>query len=113
MENINLFLLQLDKLGVPKHEQFQTVDLFENKNIIQVIDSFYSLSRHASKNGFKGELLGPKLADKRECNFSQEQLNQGQSILTLQTSGNLNGATQSGMVFGGRRQPVSTNTKNS
>ena len=66
MENINNFLAALtDKLGVPKHDQFQTVDLYEGKNVIQVIDTIFSFSRHAVAKGFDGPLLGPKLADKR------------------------------------------------
>ena len=65
MENINAFLNGLTTLGVPKHDQFQTIDLYENKNIIQVIDCIFAMSRHAVSNGYNGPLLGPKLADKR------------------------------------------------
>lgn len=65
MENINAFLDALIKLGVPKHETFQTVDLYEGKNIIQVIDCIFAFSRHAVASGFQGPLLGPKLAEKR------------------------------------------------
>ena len=64
MENINQFLLALDKSGVPKHDQFQTIDLFEKKNLGQVVLSLFALSRHAQKNGYQGPALGPKLADK-------------------------------------------------
>lgn len=32
MENINAFLSGIAKLGVPAHESFMTVDLFEKKN---------------------------------------------------------------------------------
>ncbi|OAJ39911.1 hypothetical protein BDEG_23708 [Batrachochytrium dendrobatidis JEL423] len=84
MENIGTFLQALDKLGVPKMEQFQTVDLFEGKNMGQVVDSIFSLSRHAVKHGFDGPLLGPKLADKHEVQFTQEQMNQGKNIIGLQ-----------------------------
>ncbi len=40
----------------------------------------------------------------QKVSFTEEQLNQGKSILTLQTSGNVGGANQSGMAFGGRRE---------
>jgi hypothetical protein len=50
-------------------------DLYENKNLGQVVASIFALSRHAQKHGFNGPLLGPKLADKhvitdlyRKCN---------------------------------------------
>ncbi|KAJ1328405.1 hypothetical protein BSLG_010137 [Batrachochytrium salamandrivorans] len=56
MENIGTFLQAMDKLGVPKMEQFQTVDLFEEKNLGQVVDSIFSFSRHAVKHGFNGPL---------------------------------------------------------
>jgi hypothetical protein len=65
MENINAFLDALIKLGVPKHETFQTVDLYEGKNVVQVIDCIFAFSRHAVASGFQGPLLGPKLAEKR------------------------------------------------
>lgn len=66
MENINTFLSALtDQLGVPKHDQFQTVDLYEGKNMLQVVDTIFAFSRYAVSKGFDGPLLGPKLADKR------------------------------------------------
>lgn len=36
MENISHFLAGAEKLGVPKHDLFQTVDLYEKKNMTQV-----------------------------------------------------------------------------
>ena len=36
MENISKFLAGAEKLGVPKHDMFQTVDLYEKKNMTQV-----------------------------------------------------------------------------
>ncbi|KAJ2998328.1 hypothetical protein HDV02_004642 [Globomyces sp. JEL0801] len=64
MENINNFLLALDKLGVPKHDQFQTIDLFESKNMGSVVDTIFAFSRTAVKKGLCCNLLGPKLSDK-------------------------------------------------
>lgn len=52
MENIATFLAGAEKLGCPKHDLFQTVDLFENKNIVQVVDAIFSFSRFAAKAGF-------------------------------------------------------------
>ncbi|KAJ3090078.1 Calponin-3, partial [Quaeritorhiza haematococci] len=103
MENINTFLQGADKLGVPKSDLFQTIDLYESKNMNQVIDSIFAISRHAVKHGFNGPLLGPKLAEKREVNFTEEQLQQGKNIIGLQM-GFAGGANQSGISYGGRRQ---------
>jgi len=102
MENINSYLDGLTALGVPKAEQFQTVDLYEAKNIVQVIDSFYSLSRHAIAHGYKGASLGPKLSDKNERTFTDEQINEGKKIIGLQM-GFTGGANASGINHGARR----------
>lgn len=51
MENISIFLRGAEALGVPKYDLFQTVDLFEKKNMTQVIDSIFSLSRYGYKAG--------------------------------------------------------------
>lgn len=36
MENISIFLKGAEALGVPKHDLFQTIDLYEKKNMTQV-----------------------------------------------------------------------------
>ncbi|KAI8902761.1 calponin homology domain-containing protein [Globomyces pollinis-pini] len=105
MENINNFLLALDKLGVPKHDQFQTIDLFESKNMGSVVDTIFAFSRTAVKKGLCCNLLGPKLSDKHEVSFSEEQLNKGKCIIGGQM-GFTGGANQSGMTFGARREPT-------
>jgi hypothetical protein len=103
MENISLFLKEMSQLGVPTHEVFQTIDLFEFKNPNQVLDSIYSLSRHASKKGYEGPVLGPKLGDKHIVNFSNEQLNQGKHVVGLLMKGSP-GANASGVTYGSRRE---------
>ncbi|KAI8916119.1 calponin homology domain-containing protein [Gorgonomyces haynaldii] len=103
MENINNFLQAMDKIGVPKFDQFQTIDLYESKNPTQVLLSLFALSRHAAKNGFDGPLLGPKLADKHEVSFSDEQLNAGKFIPSQQM-GYTGGANASGIIYGARRE---------
>ncbi|RKP20662.1 hypothetical protein ROZALSC1DRAFT_12431 [Rozella allomycis CSF55] len=65
MENINQFLLACDRLGCPKQELFQTIDLYEKKNMNAVIDALYSVSRNAQKCGFQGPFIGPKLSESR------------------------------------------------
>ncbi|KAJ3274319.1 Transgelin-3 [Terramyces sp. JEL0728] len=58
MDNISKFLDTLPSLGLSSFETFQTVDLFEKKNINQVIDCIFAISRNAEKNGYQGPLLG-------------------------------------------------------
>lgn len=88
---------------MPKSDMFQTVDLFENKNPLQVVDSIFAFSRYGVKGGFNGPLLGPKLADKHEVNFTPEQLAAGKTIIPQQAGFN-GGASQSGMSYGSRRE---------
>ncbi|KAJ3097106.1 Muscle-specific protein 20 [Phlyctochytrium bullatum] len=102
MENIAFFLQRLPKIGVPAYEQFQTVDLYEGKNIDQVINCIFSLSRHAAAKGFNGPILGPKLVTKVERNFSEETLNQSKSILPRLT--NFVAKVDGPGPFGGRRE---------
>lgn len=80
MENIGKFLGKLNEVGVPAHDHFMTVDLFEAKNLEQVINCIFSLSRHAANLGFDGPILGPKLTQKNERTFTQEQLNEAKAI---------------------------------
>ncbi len=85
MENINNFLGGMNKLGVPKADQFQTIDLFEKKNPTAVLDAIIAFARHAQKKNPEIPLLGPKLADKHQTSFSQEQLDAGKNMPTMQS----------------------------
>ncbi|KAI8918844.1 calponin homology domain-containing protein [Entophlyctis helioformis] len=104
MENIHKFLERMTELGVPSFESFQTVDLFEAKNINQVVGAIYSLARHAEKRGFQGARLGPKLAQKTERSFTAEQLLQSKAAVPL-LQGFASSVSQAGMgAMGGRRE---------
>ncbi|KAI9311637.1 calponin homology domain-containing protein [Dichotomocladium elegans] len=104
MENIAKFLAGAEKLGVPQFELFQTIDLYEKKNMTQVIDTVFSLSRHAYKAGLCSSFLGPKLSEKHEVEFSQEVLNAGKAMYNPLHYGHRKGANQSGIIFGARRE---------
>ncbi|KAL9549251.1 hypothetical protein MBANPS3_005290 [Mucor bainieri] len=119
MENISIFLRGAEALGVPKYDLFQTVDLFEKKNMTQVIDSIFSLSRYGYKAGTSPNLsrnwgleidiyllqqyLGPKLADKQKPTYSQDAANAANATFNTYQYGYTGGANQSGMSFGQRR----------
>lgn len=75
-ENIATFLGGLKKLGLNEYELFQTNDLFEERNIKQVIICMYALSRQLQKDKkFEGPFIGPQLAKQNKIEFSQEVLN--------------------------------------
>ncbi|KAG0242827.1 calponin homology domain-containing protein [Mortierella sp. GBAus27b] len=101
MENISKFLEGCGRLGCPKHDLFQTIDLYENKNPGQVVDAIWSLSRHAAKAGCNTPILGPKLSDRHEVEFSEEVLIAGKNIMAFQY-GYSGGANLSGVRYGRR-----------
>lgn len=87
MENIQAFLQGAAGLGLPTADSFMTVDLYEEKNINQVVLAIHSLGRHSRKiQGYTGPSIGPKLADKHEVNFTDEQLKKGQTELNYSQS---------------------------
>lgn len=51
MENINNFQKGLKAYGVPDQDVFQTVDLYEKKDISQVTNTLFALGRAVSSLG--------------------------------------------------------------
>jgi len=100
MELIELFIRQAKQFGVPDHELFQTVDLYEDQNLHQVIICLQSLGRKAKAKGLLG--FGPKEAEANPRTFSDEQMKAGEHVIGLQMGTN-KGANQSGMTFGKQR----------
>ena len=113
MENIGLFLTACEKYGLPRTDSFQTVDLYEQANMPQVINTIHALGRTAQKNKFHGPVLGPKEASKCARNFDpEEQKAASSSVIGLQYGSN-KGASQAGMTpYGLGRQIEKTNLKN-
>jgi transgelin len=104
MENIQRFQAGIKKYGVPEEEIFQTADLFERRNIPQVSLCLFSLGRITQLHPeYTGPRLGPKMADKNERTFTEEQLRANEGQLNLQMGFN-KGASQSGQGgFGNTR----------
>ena len=89
MENVQNFQKALKAYGVPDIDVFQTVDLFEKKDIAQVTNTFFALGRAVWKDpNWNGPKLGPKPADANEREFTEEQLKAGQTIVGLQAGQN-------------------------
>ena len=98
MENISNYLEACDKLGVPKHDQFQTVALFENKDMMAVLVNLQALGRAAQRtSGYAGPAFGAKLADANVREFSAETLIQGAATTTFLGNGSHGCATAAGM----------------
>uniref|UniRef100_A0A1W7RA61 Calponin n=1 Tax=Hadrurus spadix TaxID=141984 RepID=A0A1W7RA61_9SCOR len=103
MENINKFQQMAKKYGVPEIDVFQTVDLWEKRNIAQVTQCIMALGRACYIHPeFQGPFLGPKPSEENKREFSEEQLRASEGIINLQYGTN-KGATQSGQNFGNTR----------
>ena len=74
MDNISTYLRATAHYGVPAHDSFQTVTLYDNQYFPAVLNNLFSLSRTAAAKGFDGPSLGPKLSVKTPREFSNQQL---------------------------------------
>uniref|UniRef100_A0A1W7RA55 Calponin n=1 Tax=Hadrurus spadix TaxID=141984 RepID=A0A1W7RA55_9SCOR len=103
MENVNRFQEAAKKYGVPEIDVFQTVDLYEKRNIPQVTQCIMALGRTCYLHPeYQGPCLGPKPSEEHKREFTDEQLRAGEGIINLQYGSN-KGATQSGQNFGNTR----------
>ncbi|OAG32859.1 hypothetical protein NEIG_01738 [Nematocida sp. ERTm5] len=106
MENIDMFLRAAKEIGVLDSELFQTVDLVQEdrRNPKQVAICLYSLSRNLKRQfpNSKFKIIGPKLANPNIREFTQEQLDMGKKIISVQMGTN-KGANQSGHGTGVRQ----------
>lgn len=107
MENIQMFLDASEAYGVPKTSLFQTVDLFEARNMSQVINTIMQLGTECQRNGFQGPVCGPKPTSRQYRQWTNEQLRASEGMLCLQ-SGTNKFASQKGMTFGGVRHGADT-----
>ena len=102
MENISNFLGACEAYGVAKTDLFQTVDLYENQNMVQVVSTIHALGRKAQSHGYTGPVLGPREAQRNVRHFDDDVLNQGKTVIGLQMGTNKL-ASQKGMSFGATR----------
>lgn len=105
MENIGNFLEACYAYGLAKTDVFQTVDLYEEANMSQVVNGIHALGRQAQKKGYRGPALGVKEATKQQKHFNPEQTRKaGEAVIGLQMGTN-KGASQAGMTpYGLQRQ---------
>ncbi|XP_039277044.1 muscle-specific protein 20 isoform X2 [Nilaparvata lugens] len=104
MDNIGQFQKACVKYGVPDVDLFQTVDLWERKNIFNVTKTLFAVGRTAYKHPeWKGPYLGPKPSEENKREWSEAQLRAGESVIGLQAGTN-KGATQAGLNMGASRK---------
>ncbi|KAK2715649.1 muscle-specific protein 20-like [Artemia franciscana] len=104
MENINIFQNAAKKYGVNDLDVFQTVDLWEKKDIGQVTTTIFALGRTTYKHPeWTGPYLGPKPAEENKREWTEEQLRAGEGMIGLQAGTN-KGASQAGQNIGATRK---------
>ncbi|XP_008425795.1 transgelin-like [Poecilia reticulata] len=113
MEQISMFLKAAESYGVIKTDMFQTVDLYESKDLAAVQRTLLALGSLAvtkSDGNYKGDPNWfPKKSQENKRDFSEDQLNEGRNVIGLQMGTN-RGASQAGMTGYGRpRQIINPN----
>ncbi|OQR81877.1 hypothetical protein THRCLA_11321, partial [Thraustotheca clavata] len=75
MENVTAFIRACRAIGVMEFDLFETVDLYEQKDLGVVVRCLHALGRTLQKNpSYKGPILGVKEATKNERTFTEAQL---------------------------------------
>uniref|UniRef100_H3BAP6 Transgelin n=1 Tax=Latimeria chalumnae TaxID=7897 RepID=H3BAP6_LATCH len=107
MELISQFLKAIQDYGLKTTDVFQTVDLWEGKGMVAVQNTVLALGSQAVTKDdgcYRGDVNWfPRKAQENRREFSDEQLQQGKSVIGLQMGSN-KGASQAGMAFGKTRQ---------
>ncbi|XP_034404819.1 transgelin isoform X1 [Cyclopterus lumpus] len=107
MEQISQFLNASEKYGVTKTDMFQTVDLWEGKDLAAVQRTLSALGSLAftkdegTYNGDPNWFFKKSQENKRD--FSDDQMKAGKNVIGLQMGSN-KGASQEGMSYGRSRQ---------
>ncbi|XP_067222370.1 transgelin isoform X2 [Chanodichthys erythropterus] len=109
MEQVSQFLNAAERYGVIKTDMFQTVDLWEGKDLAAVQRTLMALGSIAvtkDDGAFRGD---PnwffKKAQENRRDFSDYQMKEGKNVIGLQMGSN-KGASQSGMTGYGRPRQI-------
>nr|XP_020454751.1 transgelin-like [Monopterus albus]XP_020454752.1 transgelin-like [Monopterus albus] len=110
MEQISMFLKAAENYGVTKTDMFQTVDLFEGKDMAAVQTTMLALGSLAvtkEDGNYRGDPSWfHKKSQENKREFSEEQMKEGKKIIGLQMGTN-KGASQAGMTgYGLPRQII-------
>ncbi|CAL8360722.1 unnamed protein product [Merluccius merluccius] len=107
MEQISQFLTAAEKYGVIKTDMFQTVDLWEAKDLAAVqrtLSALGSVAVTKDEGTYRGDPSWFfKKAQENKRDFSDDQLKAGKNVIGLQMGSN-KGASQEGMSYGRSRQ---------
>jgi len=106
MENIQKFQKAIMAYGVAEIDVFQTVDLWERKDISQVTNTIFALGRSTYRHPeWNGPWLGPKPSEENKRDFSEDVLIAGKTVIGLQAGTNKM-ASQAGQNLGASRKII-------
>lgn len=112
MEQISQFLTAAENYGVTKTDMFQTIDLWEGKDLAAVQRTLMALGSIAVTKGddcYRGDPgWFHKKAQENKRDFTVDQLNEGKAVIGLQMGTN-RGASQAGMTGYGRPRQIINN----
>ncbi|XP_016142279.1 transgelin-like [Sinocyclocheilus grahami] len=112
MEQISQFLGAAERYGVTKSDMFQTVDLWEGKDLAAVqmtLLSLGSLAVTTDDGCYHGDPSWfHKKSQENKREFTEEQLKEGQNVIGLQMGTN-KGASQAGTTGYGRPRQILNN----
>jgi len=100
LENLAAFQKGMRIYGVPDEEVFQSVDLFEARNVKAVVNSLAALARLCYNKGFDGPSFGPKMSTENKREFTEEQGRANRDGCIGLQAGSNKGATQAGINIG-------------
>ncbi|ETV96214.1 hypothetical protein H310_10404 [Aphanomyces invadans] len=90
MENISAFLRACRTFGVAEFDLFETVDLFELKDVGLVVRCLHALGRAVQKRpGYNGPTLGVKEATKNTRQFTEAQIAEARHATSLLNMGSI------------------------
>ncbi|KAL8570910.1 hypothetical protein ACOMHN_023583 [Nucella lapillus] len=107
-ERIEIFLREIQKVGVAEQHLFQTDCLFERTNLPKVVSCIRAFGMEIeSKDTFRGTKFWPRKSEANPRFFSESMLRAGDNVISLQYGTN-KGASQAGMNFGKKRMILQT-----
>lgn len=107
METIAAFLSFCStRLAIPQHDLFQTIDLYERKNVSQVVQAIHTFSRYAVRQDAVRDrrFLGPRLATSQSREFSAAQMNEARNHVNTYQYGKFSGSTN--VLWSTQRDPA-------
>jgi len=114
-ENISFFIRWAKSFGLTETDSFQTVYLYEGKDMGQVLATLRKVGGLAKSKGCSvGKCIGVAESKQNKRNFSAEKLNAGKHMTTNQTSGSSGAiaAKDTGINYGlGRQVTDKTSTE--